>query len=378
VRAACSAPALLQPLALCIRRVREHDLATRFPGKQRVGVEEIDMHLWFRWFFWFTVFWVLLLILASHRVLQTLMVPSPGLETSSPSEYRSHTANFSWQAPVLASLFNEKPLAEYFQNISDLWRREQEQSFVGVIVFAKQQRLLCSIPKAGCTAARAFALRETLGVVLDPLDADEIHLIHPQGRANLTQLLHLQDEELLRVLSDPSWKFGALVRHPLTRLLSAYLDKVKAGRELERYPLKNRYPHSFERFVDYLEEAAKTMTPDLTPFDEHWRPQSGFCLFRMLPRTFFDCIGKVDEPESLRKFYMDMFGQAGLEWHESMRKRAQASGRNTLHSQSAASLLHKHVNERLAQRVRKLYAEDYERFGYDLWPPYYRKASATL
>jgi hypothetical protein len=327
------------------------------------------MQVWFRALFWFVLFWTLIFLLASHSALRSRLKVRSVASHSSASAPPGGAPGIPWQAQIWHSLPIQDSLANYLRNISDLWRKEQEMAYVGVIVFEKERRLLCTIPKAGCTSARAFGLKQTRGVWLDPLDPQEIHSIQPQSHANLTQIIQVRDEELLTMLSDPSWKFGVLVRHPLTRLLSGYLDKVQGGHEFSRFPLNFRYPQTFAQFVHLLEDAAKTLTPDLALFDEHWRPQSGFCLFRLLPREFFDYIAKVDEPESLRRFYVDMFGDSGKEWHEWTRSRSHAAGRKTLHARSADKELRNHVDEALALRVRRLYAEDYERFGYDLWPP---------
>lgn len=328
------------------------------------------MQLWFRAVFWFILFWTIIFLLASHRALRSRFRGRSSTSATPGKLYAAKAPSFPGPTQIWYSLPGGASLADYLRNISDLWRKEQEGAYVGVVVFPEERRLLCTIPKAGCTAARAFALKQTRGVWLDPLDARDIHSIQPWSHENLTQIIHIRDEALLAMmLSDPSWKFGALVRHPLTRLLSGYLDKIQHGQEFTRFPLNNRHPRSFSEFVYVLEEEAKKLTPDLSLFDEHWRPQSGFCLFRMLPREFFDHIAKVDEPGSLKRFYGDMFGEPGLAWFDWTKSRADSVGRKTLHSQSSDEQLQSHVDTAIAERVRRLYAEDYERFGYDLWPP---------
>ncbi|KAK4529291.1 hypothetical protein CCYA_CCYA01G0148 [Cyanidiococcus yangmingshanensis] len=248
------------------------------------------------------------------------------------------------------------------------WRVEQKLSYVGVIVFPKEKRLLCSIPKAACTNLRAFALRKQLNVRLDPSDAQNFTYIHPVSKRFLLQLGSLSDEQVQYALTHPDWRYAAVVRHPLSRLLSAYLDKVVGQRELWRRPLQRQPVQSFEHFVRILEDVARRYRKNWDWVDEHWRPQSGFCLFRFLPRELYDYVVKVENRSALRQLFFDMFDDDGRVWIQDQDAKAAATHQNAAHARSANAKLRAFVDESLAKRIQRLYAEDYARFGYGLWP----------
>jgi hypothetical protein len=248
------------------------------------------------------------------------------------------------------------------------WRVEQKLSYVGVIVFPPEKRLLCSIPKAACTNLRAFALRKQLNVQLDPSDAQNFSYIHPVSKRFLLQLGSLSDEQVQYALTHPDWKYGAVVRHPLSRLLSAYLDKVVGQQELWRRPLQRQPVQSFEHFVRILEDVARRYRKNWDWVDEHWRPQSGFCLFRFLPRELYDYVVKVENRTALGQLFIDMFDEDGRAWVENQEAKKAAHRQNAAHARSANAKLRAFVDESLARRIQRLYAEDYVRFGYGLWP----------
>lgn len=248
------------------------------------------------------------------------------------------------------------------------WRVEQKLSYVGVIVFPKEKRLLCSIPKAACTNLRAFALRKQLNVELNPTDAQNFSYIHPVSKRFLLQLGSLSDDQVHYALTHPDWRYAAVVRHPLSRLLSAYLDKIVGQRELWRRPLQRQPVTSFEHFVSILEDVARRYRKNWDWVDEHWRPQSGFCLFRFIPRQLYDYVVKVENRSALRQLFIDMFDEDGRRWVQDQDARAAAHRQQAAHARSANAKLRAYVSEDLAKRIQRLYAEDYINFGYDLWP----------
>ena len=249
------------------------------------------------------------------------------------------------------------------------WRVEQKLSYVGVIVFPVKRRLLCTVPKAGCTVLRSFALLESFRVRLDPNDGANVSHIHPFAKRNLLQLGSFSDEQVTHMLESPLWEYAAVVRHPLTRLLSAYLDKVVTQQELWRRPLQNKRPESFPEFVALLEDIARRYRNNWDWVDEHWRPQSGFCLFRFLSPNVYDHVVKVENATALEELYVTMFGESGARWVQERRQSNAKNAHTSVHSHAANAKLREYVDENLARRIQRLYAEDYQRFGYDLWPP---------
>ncbi|KAK4534649.1 hypothetical protein CDCA_CDCA02G0674 [Cyanidium caldarium] len=249
------------------------------------------------------------------------------------------------------------------------WRESLKGVMVDVIAFPRDQRLLCTIPKAGSTLLRSLSLAHAVGLHLEPTNPADLTLIHPFAAKRLVQLSDFPDAYIAQLLQRPTWQYSAVVRHPLTRVLSAYLDKLQRERDFARDPFNDRPVGSFASFVRVLESVAHARPEGLNSTDEHWRPQSAFCLFRSLPREALSEVVQLEDLAAIRRVYAEWFGVYGARWATEHRRRREHGQATSLHARSAATWLKAYVNEDLARRVRQLYREDYERFGYGLWPP---------
>lgn len=150
------------------------------------------------------------------------------------------------------------------------------RGFVGPIVLHKARMILCSIPKAACTKLRQFAHK--LGGSPEPKN------IHDAVRESSTQLQHLSRVEAERLLNDPTYTKVAFVRHPFTRLWSAFVDKIIVSKQFKRPPLEGANM-SFEQFVDLV---SKTKAEGL---DEHFMDYSALCGFRFI---HYDHVGRFE------------------------------------------------------------------------------------
>jgi len=83
------------------------------------------------------------------------------------------------------------------------------------------------------------------------------------GRFNgLTYLQDLPFPERDKIFHDPSWTKAIFLRDPMTRFVSAYLDKIR-----RHHPNAEMRKISFEEFITKVETGMK---------DTHWNPQSQF------------------------------------------------------------------------------------------------------
>jgi hypothetical protein len=137
-------------------------------------------------------------------------------------------------------------------------------------------------------------------------------------------------------------------RNPYTRVLSAYLDRI-VGRDESYYVLQRKvgFPDAaevtFPKFLEMLEDEA------ILDLDTHWKPQH-----RNIGHGYYDFsfIGRFESfstefPEVLRRIYgrKAVLGdvRAGTE---------------------AGTQVAKYCRADTAARVRRLYAKDFELFGY--------------
>lgn len=139
---------------------------------------------------------------------------------------------------------------------------------------------------------------------------------------------------------DSLYRF-TFVRNPYVRVLSAYLDKV------QRKAAHGRRAMSFPEFLRRLERGALYR-------NAHWAPQASLLL---LPVTEYDFIGRV---ESLERDLAAVL--ATLQGGPVDRPPRSALGNWT----GAGGRLAQYYDDDSLAIVRRLYARDFEAFGYEL------------
>jgi hypothetical protein len=149
-------------------------------------------------------------------------------------------------------------------------------------------------------------------------------------------------------LEQQAWVF-TVVRNPYSRVLSAYLDKVgrkrHQGRRFLAWAARHNQPESFLGFCRYLEAGGLFL-------DMHWAPQAEILC---LPLERFDFIGKVETLDrDLAQILQHLYGvEPGSP--------AVRAGTNT----GASSRLDEAYGHEERQIVKRLYAPDFDLFGYD-------------
>ncbi|MGM0433323.1 MAG: sulfotransferase family protein [Pseudomonadota bacterium] len=131
----------------------------------------------------------------------------------------------------------------------------------------------------------------------------------------------------------------AFVRNPYTRVLSAFLDKV------ERRANRNNRDVSFLEFLEYLERGGLYS-------NAHWAPQHSLLL---LPFERFDFFGKT---ENLNKDLSYVLQQLGL-YSESDGVLSALSN-----STGASKKIDSYYDKETRLKVKELYSEDFNFFGY--------------
>lgn len=142
-------------------------------------------------------------------------------------------------------------------------------------------------------------------------------------------------------------------RHPYSRVLSAYLDKVRSdySRQKKGWERKNAAwslepTASFDEFVNSLERGNLYA-------NVHWAPQTTIC---PLPVRQLDFVGRVENLEAdLAEVAARLFG---VEENE-------PSGQREHNRQNAAEKIEAYYSPELMERVYRLYQDDFEQIGYD-------------
>lgn len=156
----------------------------------------------------------------------------------------------------------------------------------------------------------------------------------------------------IRTLTTDYYCF-TFVRNPYIRTLSAYLDKIVAQGETEKYAhLRQKIREasgvdevSFESFVTYLERGGLYKDP-------HWCPQVALL---PLPANRLAFVGKVESLEG------DLNEVVNIVFGRDVYKGAKTREVNRQESENKVSL---HYSDSLRSRVYKLFEEDFASFGY--------------
>lgn len=197
-------------------------------------------------------------------------------------------------------------------------------------------------PKAGCSTLLAWLDRIHTG----ELDR-EFGNIHREHR--VPRITKSNRRRVLAMLGGDAYRF-AFVRHPATRLESAYRDKV-ADNPAWRPHLPARLgldlaPEeqvTFERFV----EAVEHQHP-VTGMNPHWRPQH---INLMHPIVTYDRIGRIESFDADLRRVVAESGLPDVRW---TRRNTATHDRPSVYDGRAD----------LRRRVEELYALDMDLYGY--------------
>lgn len=200
-------------------------------------------------------------------------------------------------------------------------------------------------PKAGCTAAMQVLWKAASGV-------------------ELPSTVEIHDVAVARFsfrLSQMPWcgnaRIVTFVRHPLTRVVSAYKDKVLGrddeytrGRFCKRYGIDQAETVSFERFMKLIHE-----DPDPQTLDEHFKPQFRTILFPFIVPNFIGRVENLDR--DLSKFTLQALGRES--------SRAKALNRGTGRTADEVGTFFAGSGDAL-ERAIDLYRDDFRYFDYPL------------
>jgi len=217
-------------------------------------------------------------------------------------------------------------------------------------LFNKRHKLVwCAIPKSGCTTVKLLFHR--LQAHADWKDdkylgSRRFHNPEKNGLSYLWQLNRMTDASAL--LSDSSIRKIALIRDPLERLLSAYMDKCVKQFEKNICPQKNL---SFEEFALIV---ANTPSEDL---NIHFKPQALHCdLYKFKNLYRFVNLEDFTYRQLLKELNMEKYYKG---WGPESDKTLDQMGRHATH---AKTVVHKYYSKYLALKMMEKYQVDYQTF----------------
>jgi hypothetical protein len=251
-------------------------------------------------------------------------------------------------------------ISEHYPNltVAQIEQRLRYSTFVSL----SKRYMYFEVPKAGCTSLKYMIL--SLEKLPKPTPFVGPHrevrremFIHERPQIRLPSLLDVADNMQREVLSSTEFLRFTCVRNPYTRLQSAWNDKIRLcaprygaiyARAMRELP-SGRRPDSIISFAEFV---GMLSPKGIEICDPHWRLQSAHVFLRAINYS------KIGQLESLGSLMDAISLHVGED--------AMSPGAMNETASSASS----QYDETLARRVRNIFAEDFENFGYsgEEWP----------
>ncbi|MGZ4500694.1 MAG: sulfotransferase family 2 domain-containing protein [Nocardioidaceae bacterium] len=230
-----------------------------------------------------------------------------------------------------------------------------------IMVVEELRVLFLPVPKAGCTSM-LWTLAGLAGLPRHRFAGSRAAEVSPAMAVHDTSRWEKRHrwaahsaEQQERILADPGWLRMSVVRDPAARLWSAWQSKIllKEPRFVSRFAEQPWWPEApadldevllaFRAFVRALD-----VPPDVAPHDAHWGAQSG-----LVDGFALTYVGRAEDPAATTRRLREPVGAVTAE------------DRGVPRENATPIPYHPAVyDEKSAQIVHRLYAEDYAAFGY--------------
>lgn len=222
-----------------------------------------------------------------------------------------------------------------------------EDLIYSINISLRNKYIYVETPKVGCSTIKKMLIQGEYGKKINFTDPAYIHLREFSPLLNIKQVDNFSEF----VKRGDMFKF-CFVRNPYTRILSAYLDRIKSNKPKKRQIIiqnANRYLSgeglSFSEFVDAIVEQP------IMYMDIHWRVQ--------YYQTFqegikYDFIGKFETFKKDLGYAIEKTGIDFQKFYEEVRP----------HATNAEEYIQKYYVPELAKKIYNKYRIDFEYFGY--------------
>ena len=230
----------------------------------------------------------------------------------------------------------------------------------------KHKAFYCEVPKAGCTNIKTLFFAMNNGDSLEALKRPQLlHMTSFEADWRMSNVKLNKLPEIVHRLE--TYQSLLIVRHPFTRMVSAYTDKLYNHKD---HPLWIKYRNVINNrnnatdltkpisFPDFIKYATNPEVKNLFSGDQHWIPITEICLPCQIR---YDYIGKLESLEEDASFILDKIGA---------RKLLNLVFKPTKHQTHSNSTekLNKFLSELSADEIRMFnqrYEKDFRYFDYN-------------
>ncbi|MEL6928277.1 MAG: sulfotransferase family 2 domain-containing protein [Cyanobacteria bacterium J06600_6] len=214
----------------------------------------------------------------------------------------------------------------------------------------KYSYLYVETPKAGCSSIKASLQRMELeSPTFYREDFEDIH-----NRKFSPLLKPSQVGSFDAFIRRPNLFKFCFARNPYTRLLSAYLDKIKSNKPQKKDILHHlgKNIHQLDTEISFDEFIGVIYEQPIANLNDHWNIQ----YYQTFQNSIkYDFIGKIESFDRDFEFVLNTINQDYQKYIS--KEQRHASGTN--------KLLQTYYTPTLIAKVRDKFAIDFEHFGYD-------------
>lgn len=232
------------------------------------------------------------------------------------------------------------------------------RSVIYVVDRPNIQYMVCAIPKNGCTYHLALINR-----IYGEQNFESTGIVHDIERKRVYRLSARGTEKAARMLVNSSIPKYAVVRNPLQRTMSAYLNKVEAFLPEKDHTVENFHAWVYKEFPKDmpLDRSWKGMNP-------HWVPQTQFCGFNVRDVHTYFKIFRVEEPEDyvdfIYKYVPEEYLKDGWSGEDNLSFRDYVLGPRTRTEGTSEKFLKYFSSLEVFDHMAQVLSDDIKAFGY--------------
>ena len=227
--------------------------------------------------------------------------------------------------------------------------RVMPRALVGAAASAGEGLVYVNAPKCGCSSIKRTLLQIEMDrgrlprlalerITPEQITPELVHLANPMDPQRIDDLRFLADARAFTV-----------VRNPYTRVLSAYLDKIRDYDEnvTPGFEARHGVRAADLDLAGFLERIRRERPEDMEP---HWAPLSSLLGLGLI------AYGHVGKLEAMDEFFRDVLGR----FSDSLPGVLRLDD----HRRDASARLRQSYDARTLALVEEIYARDFESFGY--------------
>ena len=282
---------------------------------------------------------------------------------------------------ILDSLNNDSLFRNYrLKQVEDSCKNSdypQEEPFrhgFNIFVDTRHKIVACLPPKSGCSTWKTIIANNSIDVSLPPdFNAAELHFGLLKSKFNVFKLNHYNKTMKKYFLTHPDYFKFMIARHPLERLLSAYVDKMLIGNdhkmrrrfggkilkkyhpELSRYQIKSGEGVSLQEFLRYILSTGNE--------NNHWTTIDSIC---QPCRIKYDFIIKTETMKEDNAFIIDQHFAPFKRGLETFRNKKSSESGETMINTKHGKLLpaYSNITQEDILLIAEKFRADLHHFGY--------------